>query len=58
MIRRAAPAAALVLAAAVALAACTPPAAEPTAWQQSVRTIAEQASAGDYASGLASVDAF
>ncbi|MBB3156628.1 outer membrane biosynthesis protein TonB [Microbacterium proteolyticum] len=57
MIRRVAPAAALLLAATVALAACTPPAAAPTAWQQSVQTVAEQASSGDYASALASLDA-
>ncbi|MCJ1709337.1 hypothetical protein [Microbacterium sp. VKM Ac-2923] len=57
MIRRTAPAAALLLAATVALAACAPPAAAPTAWQQSVQTVAEQASGGDYASALASLDA-
>uniref|UniRef100_UPI0028D865E2 hypothetical protein n=1 Tax=uncultured Microbacterium sp. TaxID=191216 RepID=UPI0028D865E2 len=55
--RRAAPAAALLLAAGIALAACTPPDAAPSAWQQSVQTVAELASAGDYASALASLDA-
>ena len=48
--------AALALAAALALTACAPPAA-PTAWQQNVQVIAEQASAGDYASALAGLDA-
>ncbi|WP_150952050.1 hypothetical protein [Microbacterium testaceum] len=57
MIRRAAPAAGLLLAASVALAACTPPAQAPTAWQQNVQTVADQASTGDYASALASLDA-
>lgn len=57
MIRRIAPAAALLLAATVALAACTPPSAAPTAWQQSVQTVAEHASSGDYTSALASLDA-
>lgn len=57
MIRRAAPAAALLLASGIALAACTAPDAAPTAWQQSVQTVAEQASAGDYASALTSLDA-
>jgi outer membrane biosynthesis protein TonB len=57
VIRRAAPAAALLLAAGIALAACTPPDAAPSAWQQSVQTVAELASAGDYASALASLDA-
>lgn len=56
MIRRPAFGAALALAAALALTACVPPAA-PTAWQQNVQTIAEQASAGDYASALAGLDA-
>ncbi|SDO55566.1 hypothetical protein SAMN04487848_1458 [Microbacterium sp. ru370.1] len=56
MIRRPAFAAALTLAAALALTGCAPPAA-PTAWQQNVQTIAEQASTGDYASALASLDA-
>lgn len=55
--RRSVPAAGLVLAVALALAACAQPAAEPTAWQQSVQTVAEQASAGDYASALAGLDA-
>ena len=57
MIRRAAPAAGLLLAAAIVLTACTPPAATPTAWQQNVQTVADQASGGDYASALASLDA-
>jgi hypothetical protein len=57
VIRRAAPAAALLLAAGIALAACTPPDAAPSAWQQSVQTVAELASAGDYASALASLGA-
>ncbi|MDU0365907.1 hypothetical protein AB0O16_11565 [Microbacterium sp. NPDC089180] len=56
MIRRASLAGVVAVAAALALAGCTPPAA-PTAWQQNVQTIAEQASAGDYASALASLDA-
>lgn len=55
MIRRIAPTAGLLLAAALALAACTPPAATPTAWQQSVQTVADQASGGDYTSALASL---
>ncbi|WJS91890.1 hypothetical protein [Microbacterium testaceum] len=57
MIRRAAPAAGLLLAAAIVLTACTPPAATPTAWQQNVQTVADLASGGDYASALASLDA-
>lgn len=57
MIRRAAPAAGLVLIAALSLTSCAPPAATPTAWQQSVQTVADQASTGDYASALASLDA-
>lgn len=55
MIRRIAPAAGLLLAATLALAACTPPAATPTAWQESVQTVADQASGGDYTSALASL---
>lgn len=55
--RRTASAAGLVLAAGIALAACAPPASTPTAWQQSVQTVAEQASAGDYAAALAGLDA-
>lgn len=47
----------LLLATAVALAGCTPPAAEPTAWQSTVQTVANQASAGDYTSALATLDA-
>lgn len=57
MIRRTALVGALAVALSLSLAACTPPAATPTAWQQSVQTIAEQASAGDYASALSSLDA-
>ena len=57
MIRRAAPTAALLFAATVMLASCTPPSASPTAWQQSVQTVAEQASSGDYASASATLDA-
>lgn len=57
MNRRAAPAAALILAAGFALAACAPPAATPTAWQSTVQTVAQQASTGDYASALATLDA-
>lgn len=56
MTRRPAFGAALALAAALALTGCAPPAA-PTAWQQDVQTIAEQASTGDYASALVSLDA-
>lgn len=56
MTRRPALGAALALAAALALTACAPPAA-PTALQQNVQVIAEQASAGDYASALAGLDA-
>ena len=55
MIRRIAPTAGFLLAATLALAACTPPAATPTAWQQSVQTVADQASGGDYTSALASL---
>lgn len=55
--RRLLPALAVPLALAAALAGCTPPAAEPTAWQQSVRTVADQASTGDYSAALASLDA-
>lgn len=57
MIRRAAPLAGILFAGVLALAACTPPAATPTAWQQNVQTVADQASSGDYASALASLDA-
>lgn len=46
----------LALAGAFALAGCTPPAAEPTAWQSVVQTLASQASGGDYASALATLD--
>ncbi len=46
----------LALAGAFALAGCTPPAAEPTAWQGVVQTLASQASGGDYASALATLD--
>ncbi|KTR96336.1 hypothetical protein NS220_02625 [Microbacterium testaceum] len=57
MRRRFLPCAGLLLAAAIALTGCTPPAAEPTAWQSTVQTVANQASAGDYASALATLDA-
>lgn len=57
MIRRAAPAAGFVLIAALSLTSCAPPAAAPTAWQQSVQTVADQASTGDYSSALSSLDA-
>ena len=57
MIRRAAPLAGILFAGVLTLAACTPPAATPTAWQQNVQTVADQASSGDYASALASLDA-
>lgn len=57
MIRRVAPAAGFVLIAALSLTSCAPPAAAPTAWQQSVQTVADQASTGDYSSALASLDA-
>ncbi|MBD8478594.1 hypothetical protein [Microbacterium sp. CFBP 8794] len=57
MRRRIAPAAGLVLAAVLTLSACTPPAAEPTAWQSTVETVAAQASGGDYVAALATLDA-
>ncbi|MCM3500609.1 hypothetical protein M3667_01790 [Microbacterium sp. P26] len=57
MRRRALPAVVATVAAALVLAGCTPPAATPTAWQQSVQTVAEQASTGDYATALTSLDA-
>lgn len=47
----------VLLAAAVILAGCTPPATTPTAWQQTVQSVASQASTGDYASALATLDA-
>jgi hypothetical protein len=47
----------LLLAAAVGLTGCATPAAEPTAWQSAVQTVANQASAGDYTSALATLDA-
>lgn len=47
----------LLLAATLALTGCTPPAAQPTAWQSTVQTVANQASAGDYASALSTLDA-
>lgn len=46
----------LALAVGLALAGCTPPAAEPTAWQGDVQTLANQASGGDYASASATLD--
>lgn len=55
--RRAVVGTTLAVAMSVALAACAPPAAEPTAWQQSVQTVARQASAGDYTSALSTLDA-
>lgn len=57
MRRRALPAVVVTVAAAFVLAGCTPPAATPTAWQQSVQTVAEQASTGDYSTALTSLDA-
>ncbi|WP_295788717.1 hypothetical protein [uncultured Microbacterium sp.] len=56
MIRRTIAMTGVLIAATFALAACTPPAA-PSAWQQSVQTLASQAAAGDYASALANLDA-
>ncbi len=56
MIRRTTAMTGVLVAATLALAACTPPAA-PSAWQQSVQTLASQASAGDYPSALAGLDA-
>lgn len=47
---------ALALAATIVLAGCTPPAAEPTAWQGVVQTLASQASGGDYASASTTLD--
>jgi len=49
--------ASVVVAATLGFVGCTPPAAEPTAWQGSVETVADQAAAGDYAGALASLDA-
>ncbi|KZE40749.1 hypothetical protein [Microbacterium sp. T32] len=46
----------VALAAVVALAGCTPPAPEATAWQGTVQTLASQASGGDYASASATLD--
>lgn len=57
MKRRVMPAAAVFLAATIAFAGCTPPAAERTAWQRTVETVAAQASGGDYATALATLDA-
>lgn len=57
MRRRTLPVVGVLVAMTVALAGCTPPATEPTAWQSTVRTVADQASAGDYASALATLDA-
>ncbi|MDF2045186.1 hypothetical protein [Microbacterium sp. Kw_RZR3] len=57
MRRRVLPVVGVLVAITVALAGCTPPATEPTAWQSTVRTVADQASAGDYASALATLDA-
>lgn len=47
---------AVALAAVLALAGCTPPAPEATAWQGTVQTLASQASGGDYASASATLD--
>ena len=47
---------AVVLSAGLALAGCTPPVAEPTAWQGVVQTLASQASGGDYAAASATLD--
>lgn len=57
MKRRIVPAAGLVVAAVLTLSACTPPTAEPTAWQSRVETVAAQAFGGDYAAALATLDA-
>ena len=57
MRRRGLPAVVVTAAAVFVLAGCTPPAATPTAWQQSVQTVAEQASTGDYSTALTSLDA-
>lgn len=46
----------VALVAVVALAGCTPPAPETTAWQGTVQTLASQASGGDYASASATLD--
>lgn len=51
------PAAALALAGVLLLGGCAPPAVQPTAWQGSVETVADQAAGGDYAGALASLDA-
>jgi len=47
----------LVAALALALTGCTPPPAAPTAWQTTVETVASQASSGDYATALSTLDA-
>ncbi|WP_148286490.1 hypothetical protein [Microbacterium sp. B19] len=46
----------VALAVVVALAGCTQPAPETTAWQGTVQTLASQASGGDYASASATLD--
>lgn len=46
----------VALAVVVALAGCTLPAPETTAWQGTVQTLASQASGGDYASASATLD--
>ncbi|MCC4249179.1 MULTISPECIES: hypothetical protein [Microbacterium] len=56
MTRRRMAATAVAFAAALALAGCTPPAAEPTAWQGVVQTLAGQASSGDVASASTTLD--
>lgn len=57
MSRRAPALAGIVLVVVVVLTGCTPPASAPTAWQDTVRTVASQASTGDYPSALATLDA-
>ncbi|WZH37080.1 MAG: hypothetical protein PIR02_00115 [Microbacterium enclense] len=47
----------VLLVAVLALAGCAAPATAPTAWQSTVETVADQASTGDYASALATLDA-
>ncbi|MDF2991054.1 MAG: hypothetical protein K0S37_1568 [Microbacterium sp.] len=47
----------VLLVAVLALAGCAAPTTAPTAWQSTVETVADQASTGDYASALATLDA-
>lgn len=56
MRRRSAPVV-ILLAAALTFAGCASPTAEPTAWQSTVATVATQASGGDYAGALATLNA-